>query len=145
VLVVEDAPPLRDVICEGLSTSGCTVLCARDGQEALRIFNEQTSAVDILLTDVIMPGMNGAALAREVRSLRPETKILYMTGYSGEFIRADMLTPGVSLIRKPFTAAELGRKIGKMLGDKQPQNSPDSTSSPKATSAPKAAAARISG
>jgi two-component system, cell cycle sensor histidine kinase and response regulator CckA len=145
VLVVEDAPPLRDVICEGLSTSGCTVLCARDGQEALRIFNEQTSAVDILLTDVIMPGMNGAALAKEVRSLRPETKILYMTGYSGEFIRADMLTPGVSLIRKPFTAAELGRKIGKMLGDKQPQNSPDSASSPKATSAPKAAAARISG
>ena len=145
VLVVEDAPPLRDVICEGLSTSGCTVLCARDGQEALRIINEQKSAVDILLTDVIMPGMNGAALAKEVRSLWPETKILYMTGYSGEFIRADMLTPGVSLIRKPFTSAELGRKIGKMLGDKQAQNSPDSASSPKAKSAPKAAAARTSG
>src|SRR5438270_654571 len=145
VLVVEDARPLRDVICEGLRTSGCTVLCARDGQEALSLINEQKSAVDVLLTDVIMPGMNGAALAKEVRSLRPETKILYMTGYSGEFIRTDMLTPGVSLIRKPFTSAELGRKIGKMLGDKQLENLPDAAPSPKIPAAAKAAAARTSG
>src|SRR5438105_2251492 len=145
VLVVEDARPLRDVICEGLRTSGCTVLCARDGQEALSLIHEQKSAVDILLTDVIMPGMNGAALAKEVRSLRPETKILYMTGYSGEFIRTDMLTPGVSLIRKPFTSAELGRKIGKMLGDKQLENLPDAAPSPKLPAAAKAAAARTSG
>jgi CheY-like chemotaxis protein len=69
------------------------------------------------LTDVIMPGMNGLALAKQVRSLRPQTKILYMTGYSGEFIRADMLTPGVSLIQKPFTPADLGRKIRKLLAD----------------------------
>ena len=143
VLVVEDARPLRDVICEGLSACGCTVLCARDGEEALRIISEQKSAVDILLTDVIMPGMNGAALAKEVRSIRPETKILYMTGYSGEFIRTDMLIPGVSLIRKPFTSAELGRKIGKMLSDKGAESSPESTS--EKTTASKAATARTSG
>src|SRR6516225_5919939 len=60
-----------------------------------------------------MPGMDGSALAEEIRSLRPETKILYMTGCSGMFIRADMLSPSVSLIRKPFTPADLGRKIRK--------------------------------
>jgi signal transduction histidine kinase/CheY-like chemotaxis protein len=145
VLVVEDARALRNVICETLSTSGCTVLSARDGQEALRIINEQKSAVDLLLTDVIMPGMNGQALAKEVRSLRPDTKILYMTGYSGEFIRADMLTAGVSFIQKPFTSADLEHKIGKMLADKRRENSPSPASSPNSTTAPKALAARTSG
>src|SRR5256885_1127599 len=145
VLVVEDAQPLRDVICETLRASGCTVLSARDGQEALRMVGERKSAFDLLLTDVIMPGMNGPALAKEVRSLRPQTKLLYMTGYSGEFIQADMLTPGVSFIQKPFTSVDLERKIGKMLADKLRENSPDSTASPKTTAAPKALAARTSG
>src|SRR5438132_1371157 len=124
VLVVEDAQPLRDVICETLRASGCTVLSARDGQEALRMVGERKSAFDLLLTDVIMPGMNG---------------------YSGEFIQADMLTPGVSFIQKPFTSVDLERKIGKMLADKLRENSPDSTASPKTTAAPKALAARTSG
>src|SRR6266496_870326 len=123
VLVVEDARPLRDLICEALSTSGCTVLSARDGQEALRMVGERKSAFDLLLTDVIMPGMNGPALAKQVRALCPQTKILYMTGYSGEFFRADMLIAGVSLIQKPFTPADLGRKISKMLADKSRENS----------------------
>ena len=116
VLVVEDAEPLRRLICEALSASGCKVLSAPDGREALRIVSREGS-VDLLLTDVIMPGMNGPTLAKQVRSLRPQTKILYMTGYSGEFIRADMLTPGVSFIQKPFTPTDLGRKIRKLLDD----------------------------
>jgi two-component system, cell cycle sensor histidine kinase and response regulator CckA len=123
VLVVEDAQPLRNLICEGLRTCGCTVVSARDGEEALGIVKDRGTAVDLLLTDVIMPGMNGAALAKEVRLRCPEAKILYMTGYSGEFIQADMLTPGVSFIQKPFTPADLGRKISKMLSDKAGENS----------------------
>ena len=142
MLVVEDARPLRDLICEALSTSGCTVLSARDGQEALRIVSQRKSAIDLLLTDVVMPGMNGPALAKQVRSLCPETKILYMTGYSGEFLRADMLIAGVSLIQKPFTPADLGRKISKMLADKSRENS---EAAPNTSAAPKAAAARTSG
>jgi CheY-like chemotaxis protein len=97
---------------------GCKVVAARNVQEALRIVREKGTRIDLLLTDVVMPGMDGTALAKEIRSLRPETKILYMTGYSGEFVRADMLNPGVSLIRKPFTPAELARKIRKMLGER---------------------------
>ncbi len=145
VLVVEDAEPLRNLICEALGASGCTVLSARDGREALRIVNGRKGAIDLLLTDVIMPGMNGPALAKQVCSLRPQTKILYMTGYSGEFLRADMLIPGVSLIQKPFTPADLGRKIRKLLADK-PRETPGDAALPEQTAAArKAASARTSG
>jgi len=122
VLVVEDAKPLRGLICEALSASGCTVLSARDGREALQIVNERKGVIDLLLTDVIMPGISGPALAKQVRSLRPQTKILYMSGYSGEFL-PDMLTPGVSFIQKPFTLADLARKIRKMLAAKPKETS----------------------
>ena len=118
ILVVEDAAPLRDLICQALKVAGCNVLSASEAQEALRILNQQKGVIDLLITDVIMPGMNGPALAKQVRALRPETKILYMTGYSGEFVRSDMLIPGVSFIQKPFTPADLRRKIRKMLADK---------------------------
>jgi two-component system, cell cycle sensor histidine kinase and response regulator CckA len=122
VLVVEDAKALRGLICEALSASGCRVLSARDGREASRIVNERKGAIDLLLTDVIMPGMSGPALAKQVRALRPQTKILYMSGYSGEFL-PEMLAPGVSFIQKPFTIADLARKIRKLLADKPKETS----------------------
>jgi signal transduction histidine kinase/ActR/RegA family two-component response regulator len=118
ILVVEDAAPLRELICQALGASGCKVLSAPEAQEALRILNQQKGAIHMLVTDVIMPGMNGPALAKQVRAMRPEIKILYMTGYSGEFVRSDMLIPGVSFIQKPFTPADLRRKIHKMLTTK---------------------------
>jgi CheY-like chemotaxis protein len=118
ILVVEDATSLRDLICQALSASGCNVISASEGLGALRIVNQQKGVIDLLITDVIMPGMNGPDLAKQVRELRPQTKILYMTGYSGEFVRSDMLIPGVSFIQKPFTPADLRRKIRKMLSDK---------------------------
>jgi len=145
VLVVEDARSLRDLICEALTKFGCTVQSARDGQEALRMVKQRQTAIDLLLTDVVMPGMNGPALAKEVRLLCPGTKILYMTGYSGEFLRADMLIPGVSLIQKPFAPADLGRKISKMLAGKRRESSREAASSHEITAAPKAATARTSG
>jgi two-component system cell cycle sensor histidine kinase/response regulator CckA len=118
ILVVEDAEPLRALICEALSAAGCNVLSAPEGQEALRIVNQKKDMIHLLITDVIMPGMNGPALAQQARALRPQMKVLYMTGYSGEFVRSDMLIPGVSFIQKPFTPADLRRKIRKMLTDK---------------------------
>lgn len=123
ILVAEDAKPLRDLICEVLSGYGCTVLAACNVQEALQIGRGRKATIDLLLTDVVMPGMDGTALANEIRSLHPETKVLYMTGHSGTFIRADMLNQDVSLIRKPFTPGELGRKIRKMLPGKLGESS----------------------
>jgi len=84
----------------------------------LQIVRGRKASIDLLLTDVVMPGMDGTVLAKEVLSQHPETKVLYMTGHSGAFIRADMLNQDVSLIRKPFTPGELGRKIRKMLPGK---------------------------
>jgi two-component system cell cycle sensor histidine kinase/response regulator CckA len=146
VLVVEDAEAVRDLVCNALSASGCTVLSARDGVEALGIVKEREGAIDLLLTDVIMPGMNGSTLAKQVRLLRPQTKILYMTGYSGEFIRSEMLTAGVSLIQKPFTPADLRRKIRKMLTDKAQDTSGNTPALLRQTTAArKAASAGTSG
>ncbi len=145
VLVVEDARPLRDLICEGLGQLGCTVLPARNAEEALEIVRERKTTIDLLLTDVVMPGMDGGTLAKEIRSLRPETKVLYMTGYSGEFLRADMLNPDVSLIRKPFTPVELGRKIRKMLADKPHESSREGGCLNETVTVSKAATAAASG
>jgi two-component system cell cycle sensor histidine kinase/response regulator CckA len=145
VLVVEDAEPLRGLVCEVLIASGCSVLFARDGREASRIVSERKGAIDLLLTDVIMPGMSGPALAKQVRSLRPQTKILYMSGYSGEFL-PDMLAPGVSFIQKPFTLADLSRKIRKMLADKPKETSGSAAAASQQTgTARKATSARASG
>jgi two-component system cell cycle sensor histidine kinase/response regulator CckA len=119
VLVVEDSKPLRDLICEALSSYGCSVLTACNVEEALQLVSRRKAAIDLLLTDVVMPGMDGTSLAKEVCSLHPETKVLYMTGHSGAFIRADMLNQDVSLIRKPFTPGELSRKIRTMLPAKR--------------------------
>ena len=118
ILVVEDAEPLRVLICEALKARAAMCCPRPKPQEALRVLNQQKGLIHMLVTDVIMPGMNGPALAKQVRELRPEIKILYMTGYSGEFVRSDMLIPGVSFIQKPFTPADLRRKIRKMLNDK---------------------------
>jgi CheY-like chemotaxis protein len=145
ILVVEDAKPLRDLICEALSRLGCTVLPACDVEEALQIVRGGKAMIDLLLTDVVMPGMDGTALAKEVRSLHPETKVLYMTGHSGTFIRADMLNADVSLIRKPFTPGELGRKIRKMLPRNAGERSRKRVCTNENFGAPRVAGTRTSG
>ena len=137
VLVVEDAKPLRDLICEALSSHGCGVLTACNVEEALELARRRKAAIDLLLTDVVMPGMDGTSLAKEVRSLHPETKVLYMTGHSGAFIRADMLNQDVSLIRKPFTPGELSRKIRKMLPSKHDEARQVASSTARAIMSPR--------
>jgi len=145
ILVVEDAKPLRDLICEALSRLGCTVLPACDVEEALQIVRGGKARINLLLTDVVMPGMDGTVLAKEVRSLHPETKVLYMTGHSGTFIRADMLNADVSLIRKPFTPGELGRKIRKMLPRNAGERSREGVGTNENFGAPRVAGTRTSG
>jgi len=87
VLVVEDARSLRDLICEALTKFGCTVLSAREGPEALRIVKERQTTIDLLLTDCRYARNERPGSCKEVRLLCPGTKILYMTGYSGEVLR----------------------------------------------------------
>jgi len=141
VLVVEDAPALRDLICEGLGRFGCAVVTVHNPREALQVVRDRKRVIDLLLTDVIMPEMDGPALAQEVRSLCPQTKILYMTGYSSTVLRLDMFNADVSLIRKPFTTAELARKIRRMLPEKSGETSRDRASQSEPATASKAATA----
>jgi CheY-like chemotaxis protein len=80
ILVVDDDTVVRDVVIQMLSTHGFGVLTAGSGYEALRILTQRT--VDLLLTDIVMPGMDGVELAKEARQLRPGLKVLFGTGYA---------------------------------------------------------------
>jgi two-component system cell cycle sensor histidine kinase/response regulator CckA len=110
VLVVEDEDALREVTCRILRRGGYTVLAADGGDEALRLVAE--NAVDVLLTDVIMPNMLGKDLADAVRSRWPGTRVLFMSGYAQPVLTTHgTLAADVHLLEKPFTSAELMRAL----------------------------------
>ena len=116
VLVVEDTKDLREMIREVLEERGYTVLAASDGEQALALVGERTGPIELLLTDVVMPKLGGAGLARRVAELRPEIRVLYMSGYSnGAVSRQGVLTPGVTLLEKPFTGDALARAVRQVL------------------------------
>ncbi len=116
VLLVEDEQCLLLLAGRILTGGGYTVLTARDGVEALEVCRKHSGSIHLLLTDVVMPRMGGAELAREVRSLRPPCKVLFMSGYSGDHIASHgVLGPEVMLLEKPFTADALSAKVRKAL------------------------------
>jgi PAS domain S-box-containing protein len=116
ILVVEDEPDLRAYTIEALCDLGYRVLEAADGREALEIVRKH-SEIKLLFTDVVLRGgMNGGAIAEEVRRLRPGLPVLFTTGYtSNAIVHQSRLDPGVHLIGKPFTYAELAAKVRRML------------------------------
>lgn len=108
ILVVDDEPSLRTLIPAILQPLGYTMLEAGSGEEALQVSNSFAGRIDILLTDVIMPGMNGRELAEAITKQRPETRIIYMSGYTDNAIaHHGVLDPGVILIEKPITSDKL--------------------------------------
>lgn len=116
VLVVEDAVPLRELARYLLESSGYTVLEAANGIDAIQLVDQYQGPIHLLLTDVIMPGMDGRRLARTLAPKRPEMKVLYMSGYPDEAIaHHGILEPGIALLQKPFTAEDLTRKVAKVL------------------------------
>jgi DNA-binding NtrC family response regulator len=113
--VVEDADGLRELAKRLLERQGYTVLTAANADEALRLF-EQRPSIDVLLTDVVMPGTSGPELTRQVLAGRPDLKVIYMSGYTDEAItQHGVLKPGISFLHKPFTAETLGSKIRDVL------------------------------
>jgi CheY-like chemotaxis protein len=116
ILIAEDEPSMRTLVRNILQACGYTVLEANDGEEALAISREYRGAVDLLLTDVIMPGMGGKALAQEIIRERPETAVVYMSGYTGHTYKEQWpLEPGCFLLMKPFTRHDLSRTVGLAL------------------------------
>jgi PAS domain S-box-containing protein len=115
VLVVEDEPVVRGVIVEMLHDQGYRVLEAVDGPSGLRVLREQ-ARIDLLLTDVGLPGMNGRQLADQARETRPDLKILFITGYAESAAIAEgFLQPGMEMITKPFDLDNLSRRIRAMV------------------------------
>jgi len=125
VLLVEDAEPLRRLAQSFLESNGFRVFAAPDGKRALDLAQQNPGIIDLLLTDVVMPEMNGRALAEHLAQLRPGMKVLYMSGYTDSFI-ADhgVLGPGMHLINKPFTEEILMRKVREVL-DAEKRSAPD--------------------
>jgi len=120
ILVVEDDDGVRKLTREFLKINGYTVLEARNGAEAIQIPARHAGPVDLLLTDVLMPGMNGREVAQQFVSLRPETKVLFMSGYTEDAItHLGILEPGVAFIEKPFSPDELAHKVRSVLGSKE--------------------------
>ena len=112
VMVVEDEDIVRELVCEVLEEQGYNVICARDGVEALAVAAEFDGTIHLLVTDVIMPHMNGHELAVKLSSLRPDMKVLYVSGYSDNDIGDHgVLDPRIELLQKPFTPQTLARKI----------------------------------
>jgi PAS domain S-box-containing protein len=111
VLVVEDEPVVRGVILEMLGEQGYRTLEAVDGPSGLRILRTD-ERIDLLVTDVGLPGMNGRQLADQARETRPELKILFITGYAESVAIADgFLQPGMEMITKPFDLGNLSRRV----------------------------------
>ena len=116
VLLVEDEENVRQLARRILVEHGYTVLTARNGAEALHLSNEHKDPIELMLTDVIMPLMSGPELARRQARLRPEMKLLYMSGYTDEAIaRHGLLESGTRLLQKPFTPALLLARVREVL------------------------------
>ncbi|MBK9516864.1 MAG: PAS domain S-box protein [Anaeromyxobacter sp.] len=112
VLVVEDEAALLEVARRTLSGAGYRVLVAGDGAAALRGAAAHPGRIDLLLTDVIMPGMNGWTLANQLAALRPGLRVLYMSGYADDaVIHHGPIEVGTHFLAKPFTGAELARRV----------------------------------
>lgn len=121
VLLVENAESLRNLAKEFLKSNGYAVLDAENGKEALRIASAFSGPIHLLLTDVIMPGMGGKQLAEQLTSLRPATRVLYMSGYPNDgIVRSGILITGIALLEKPFTREILLRRVRQVL-DEIPQ------------------------
>jgi two-component system, cell cycle sensor histidine kinase and response regulator CckA len=116
VLVVEDQSEVRQVACTILRNLGLDVLEACDGTEALALADADTRPIDLLLTDVIMPGLNGRDLASRFAAKRPAAKVIYMSGYTDRIISPDgLLDASVAFLQKPFKPEELARLVSKAL------------------------------
>jgi two-component system cell cycle sensor histidine kinase/response regulator CckA len=116
ILVVEDADPLRKLTQAFLEANGFRVLSAAGGTEALAVAGRHGSAIDLLLTDVVMPGMNGRELAEQLSLRQPGIKVLYVSGYTDTFIAGHgVLQAGTNLLHKPFTEQVLVGKVRETL------------------------------
>ena len=116
VLMAEDEVGIRSPLRRLLLAHGYRVLDASDGPRALEVAERHDGQIHLLLTDVLMPGMNGGELARRLLLVRPGIRVIFMSGYSTEAINTNgILTPGARFLQKPFTLEELTCRLREAL------------------------------
>jgi len=116
VLIVEDDDAVRAVTTRALARFGYSVLTAAGGEEALRIAREHAGKIDLLLTDVMMPGMNGVQVAAMIAEISPGIRVFYMSGYADrDLVGKGLLDPDTHFLQKPFTPQELGGRVKEIL------------------------------
>jgi two-component system, cell cycle sensor histidine kinase and response regulator CckA len=116
VLLVEDEESVRELVRETLANKGYNVIEADNGETGLRVSAEYAGTIDLLVTDVVMPGMSGRELAQRVTAARPQIKVLFLSGYTEDaIIHEGVLEPGTAFLQKPFTLQLLSRKVREVL------------------------------
>src|SRR5580692_8935520 len=115
VLMVEDEESVRQLVRDTLVAKGYQVVEAENGEAGLAAAKREAK-IDLVITDVIMPGMGGRELVQELAKTRPETKVLYLSGYSEDAISEDAMENGTAFLQKPFTLQNLSRKVREVLG-----------------------------
>lgn len=119
ILVVEDETDVQELVADILTAAGYRVLSASNGAEAFQRCAHHTGAIDLLLTDVVMPGMSGHELAVQMLQRWPQIKVLYMSGYTDEMLgRYGVVDPSLAFLEKPFSPESLRRKIREVLADR---------------------------
>jgi CheY-like chemotaxis protein len=121
ILVVEDDPDVRAFLDEALRDLGYRVIKAADAEQAMKHVRDPHVSIDLLLTDIVMPGKNGRQLATDASQLRPSLPVVFMTGYSrNAVIHQGRVDSGVDLIQKPVTQSELAVRLRSVLDRRKP-------------------------
>jgi two-component system cell cycle sensor histidine kinase/response regulator CckA len=116
ILIVDDEKVVRDIVRDWLVSAGYPVLEAQDGKTALQLVTQKSLQIGLLITDVIMPNMNGRELADRVSTIRPRLRVLFITAYSADILKGLGLCPdGVDLLRKPFDKDKLLVQVRRIL------------------------------
>jgi CheY-like chemotaxis protein len=119
-LLAEDASGLLELAKKILERYGYTVLEAPNGIEALQICEQHQGPIHLLLTDVVMPGMSGRELSARLCATHPQTKVLYLSGYTEDaIVHEGVLEAGTAFLQKPFTLQMLSRKVREVLGSER--------------------------
>mgnify|MGYP001325954277 CR=1 FL=1 len=117
VLLVEDEESVRQLVRETLAAKGYRVMEAENGETGIAAAGQHQGEIDLVITDVVMPGMGGRELVKQLSQTRPRTKVLYLSGYTADAIGSEgSIDGGAAFLQKPFTLQSLSRKVREVLG-----------------------------
>lgn len=118
ILVVDDEPDIRKLVGAMVSKCGYAAITADSGEHALTLYKHHKGPVDLLITDVVQPGMSGPMLADKLTQIQPDLKVLYISGYDNtHLVRKYVVEKGHALLAKPFTLEALRNKVQELLGE----------------------------